>query len=186
MEDREIIALYWQRSESAIEASRQKYGPYCHTIAHNILASVQDAEECVSDTWLHAWNAMPPQKPSRLGAFLSKLTRNLALDRFRERTAQRRGGSQADLALEELKECVASPAGTEAEFDRRELERDLSRFLRTLPRRDAGIFLRRYFFADATGRIAGEFGLKESNVLLILSRTRKKLRTFLQKEGYTL
>jgi len=184
MDDRNIIELYWQRSEEAIRESDRKYGAYCHVIAHNILESREDSEECVNDTWLRAWNAMPPQRPDRLAAFFGKITRRLAIDRFRERRAQRRGGGQAELAIDELNECVASHSDTEAEFSRLELEKALSCFLRSLPRRDCDIFLRRYFFVSDTGAIAAEYGMKESNVLLILSRTRGKLKTFLRKEGY--
>lgn len=186
MEDAKIIELYWQRSEEAIGESDRKYGAYCRTVAGNILADVRDREECVNDTWLRAWNAMPPQRPRRLSAFFGKIARRLAIDRFRERTAEKRGGGAVPQAIEELEECVASPSGTEAEFSRRELERDLSDFLRGLPRRDREVFLGRYFSLCSTAELARKFGLRENNVLLILSRTRKKLRVFLEKEGYVL
>ncbi len=186
MEDSKIVELYWQRNETAIGATEEKYGPYCHTVAFNILESMEDSEECVNDTWLRAWNAMPPQRPALLSAFLAKITRNLAINRLHERRAAKRGGGQAQLAIAELDECVAGSDSVEAEFDRRELERDISRFLRGLPRREREIFLRRYFFVESSGDIAARFRIRESGVLVILSRTRKKLRAFLQKEGYIL
>ena len=186
LEDIQIIDLYWQRSESAIAASNEKYGAYCHAVANNILENHEDSEECVSDTWLHSWNAMPPQRPNRLAAFFAKITRNLAINRFNARSTEKRGGGRAQQAMDELGECLASSSDTEAEFSRAELERDVNRFLNTLPQRDCDIFMNRYFFVESTSVIAERYDIKESNVLLILSRTRKKLRGFLQKEGYVI
>lgn len=186
MEDFSIIELYWQRDERAIRESNQKYGSYCLMVAHNILNNREDSEECVSDTWLGAWNSIPPARPERLQAFFSKITRRLAIDRFRKKTAEKRGGGKTALVIEELEECTACSYDTETEFFQKEFARDLSLFLRSLPKRERNIFLRRYFFVYSTADIAKTYGIKESNVLVILSRTRLKLKDFLRKEGYTL
>ena len=186
MEDLIIVDLYWQRSEEAITESNEKYGTYCHTIANNILENHQDSEECVNGTWLQSWNAMPPQRPNKLSAFFAKITRNLAINRFHERKAEKRGGGRAQVAMDELSECIASSSDTEGEFSRKELEKDINRFLHSLPKRDCDIFMNRYFFVETTRNIASQFNMKESNILLILSCTRKKLRDFLKEEGYTI
>ncbi|MGM9619651.1 MAG: RNA polymerase sigma factor [Oscillospiraceae bacterium] len=183
MEDHEIVALYWRRDERAIEESGRKYGPYCYSLAQRILQRHEDAEECVSDTWLRAWNAMPPQRPNRLRLFLARITRNLAFDRCRALGAEKRGGSLT-VALEELGECLAAPEGVEEPLRQKELEECLGRFLRSLPARERGVFLRRYFFLDSTGEIAARYGLSDANVLTLLSRTRKKLKAQLGKEGF--
>ncbi len=186
MKDFSIIELYWQRDERAILESNRKYGSYCLTVAYNILNNAEDSEECVSDTWLGAWNTIPPARPDRLRAFFAKITRHFAIDRFRKVTAQKRGGGKTALVIEELEECVASYSDTETAFFQKEFERDISRFLRSLPKRERNIFLQRYFFVYSTADIAKTYGMKESNVLVILSRTRSKLKDFLRKEGYTL
>ena len=185
MEDSKIIDLYFDRNESAIEETDRKYGTYCRSIAWNILQNREDSEECVSDTWLRAWNAMPPQRPGVLRQFLAKITRNLSLDRFRSSHAQKRGEGQVPLALEELKECVGTgdPA-TEAE--RKLLETLIGQFLQTLSPRDRGVFLRRYFYMESHKDIAARYGMKEANVRLCLSRTRQKLVLFLREEDFPL
>ena len=182
MDDRSIIDLYWQRDERAISETDAKYGPFCFSLARRILDQRQDAEECVSDTWLRAWNTMPPQRPNYLQQFLAKITRNLALDRWRVYHAGKR--SALTVALEELEECLAVGGGVEEPLRQKELSEALDRFLYTLPARDRGVFLRRYFYVESTGEIAKRYGLKESNVLTILSRTRKKLKEQLRKEGF--
>lgn len=184
MEDRRIIDLYFARSEQAITETSNKYGNYCYTIAQNILRSPPDAEECVNDTWLRAWNSMPPQKPSRLRLFLGKITRNLSVDRFRRYSSEKRGGGETALALEELSQCADSGANPADAAEMQELEAAVGKFLTSLPDRERGIFLRRYFYVEKTAVIAKRFGLKETNVRLILSRTRQKLKEFLQKEGF--
>ena len=184
MEDSAIIDLYWAREERALSETDTKYGGYCRSIAHNILRNREDTEECVSDTWLHAWNAMPPQRPGRLRMFLAKITRNLSFDRFQARRAQKRGGGEMPLVLEELEECLPSRDDVEGEVQARELERAVSEFLRVLPERECSVFLRRYFFVEPVSQIGRRYGLKEGHVLVILSRTRQKLREFLRKEEY--
>lgn len=183
MDDEQIIDLYWQRQEAAISESDRKYGTYCRTVADHILCSREDTEECVSDTWLHAWNAMPPQRPNFLRAFFAGLTRNLALDRFRASHAQKRGGGEAELILDELEECVAGSQDTEAAVLAKELEEAVNRFVKSLPEREGNIFIRRYFFAEPVKAIAARYRMTPNNATVILRRTREKLREALEKEG---
>lgn len=186
MEDNQIIDLYWQREERAIRETDHKYGAYCFTIANHILSNSEDSEECVNDTWLRAWNAMPPDRPGRLKLFLAKITRNLSLDKWKYRTAGKRGAGTMEIALEELQSCVAGTVETEDIIVQKELAESINRFLYALPERECNIFLRRYFYLDTVKEIAKRYALKESNVLVILSRSRSKLRTHLEKEGYIL
>lgn len=186
MEDDQIIDLYWQRQERAIRETDHKYGSYCFAIANHILSNSEDSEECVNDTWLRAWNAMPPGRPGRLKLFLAKITRNLSLDKWKYRTARKRGAGATEMALEELQDCIAGTAATEDIIVQKELAESINRFLRSLPERECSIFLRRYFYLDTIKDIAKRYALKESNVLMILSRSRSKLRTYLEKEGYIL
>ena len=187
MQDEKIIALYWDRNECAIEETNRKYGHYCHCVANNILENTQDAEECVNDTWLRAWNTMPPQKPSKLNAFLVKITRNLAFDRFKARTAIKRGGGETImLVLEELEECIPSPTSVETEYLGRELERSIDAFIAALPKREGDLFIRRYFYTETVSQISEKYGLTVSNISVILSRVRQKLKAYLEKEGYIL
>lgn len=183
MEDAQIIELYWQRNEQAVEETEYKYGSYCRTVAYNILANREDARECVNDTLLRAWNTIPPQKPVCFSLFLAKITRNLAFDRYRAMQTKRRRHSRAEDAMEELAQCI-SPHNTEQEFMQSELSSTISRFLRSLPERECSIFLRRYFFVETPAEIAKRCSLKKSNVLVILSRTRKKLKEYLEKEAF--
>lgn len=184
MDDIQIVELYWRRDEAAIRETDARYGGYCYAVADRILHDAGEAEECVNDTWMRAWNAMPPQYPRQLRMFLARITRNLSFDRFQAKRAAKRGGGELPLVLEELEECLPGPADVEEEVQARELGRAVDRFLHTLSERECGVFLRRYFFVESTGEIAVRFGLKESHVLVILSRTRKKLRRFLEQEGY--
>ena len=183
MEDSQIIDLYWARLEQAIQETDTKYGGYCRAIAHNILKSMEDSEECVSDTWLRAWNAMPPQRPSILSSFLGRITRNLSFDRCRRQNAEKRGGGALPLALDELSECVPAGGSVEQTMDERELGQAIDRFLRTIPEKQCSLFLRRYWYAESISQIAERYSLKENTVKSILFRTREQLRKFLQKEG---
>ena len=184
MEDRQIVELYWQKNADAISETANKYGAYCFMIADNILHCAEDSEECVNDTWLHAWNSMPPQKPNVLRMFLVRITRNLSFNRFNARNAEKRGGGEMILVLDELTECLASVTDTEAAYEATELEQCIRRFVRTLPERDGNVFVRRYFFTESTSAIAERYGLTINNIRVILSRTRKKLKLELMKEGY--
>ncbi len=186
MEDEQILKLYWDRDERAITETRTKYGSYCFTVANNILENTQDAEECVSDTWMHAWQAIPPARPSRFRLYLAKITRNLAFDCCWKNAADKRGGGNIAAVLEELSECVADTAAVEDEVLSQELRGIIHAFLRELDLRDRQLFLRRYFYAETVSGIAAEFHMKENTVSVILGRTRKKLQKHLQKEGYAL
>ena len=182
MEDTEIVQLYWDRNEQAIGESDRKYGPLCRSIALRVLASPEDSEECVSDTWLRAWNAMPPQRPTRLGAFLGKITRNLALNRWRRDHAEKRFGSETDLALEELEDCVSGES-LEEEAQRREVIRALNGFLRSLAKRDRDLFLRRYWGMETLENLAKAEGMSRSALHRKLGKLRESRREYLRKEG---
>lgn len=182
MEDEKIIDLYWSRSETAISETDQKYGRYCFSIAKNILANKEDAEESVSDTYLAAWNAMPPQRPSLLATFLGKITRNLAIDRWRAQNRQKRGGGEITLALEELEDCIAGQSSVVAAMERKRFTDVFNRFLDTLPDTERRIFLCRYWYLDPVAEIADRFDFSVSKVTSMLHRTRKKLHTVLEKE----
>lgn len=186
MEDEAIIALYWQRSEEAIVQTDRKYGRYCRSIAINILENDDDTDECLNDTYLRAWNLMPPKRPSLLSALLAKITRNLALDRRKFNRAEKRGGGQVPLVLEELTECV--PGGTNAEeiLENKEITAILNRFLSSLPQRTREAFMLRYWYLCPVRQIAERLGLGESSVKMTLLSTRKQLKALLEKEGVCL
>lgn len=185
MGDDQIIDLFFARDQSAVAAALEVYGKYCHTVAYNILHSTEDAEECVSDAMLRAWQSIPPQKPNRLRLFLAKITRNLAFDRYRFDRAEKRGGGEIEAVLDELAECIPSGEDIEADIDRRELSAAISDFLRTQPPRERQVFLRRYFYASPVKDIASEFGLTANYTSVMLRRTRDKLIKYLYEEGFT-
>lgn len=180
MEDQQIIDLYFARSETAIAETERKYGNYCRSIAGNILHDGSDSEECVSDTWLRAWEAMPPQRPTRLGAFLGRITRNLALDRWRARNSRSRGGGAVS---EELDECLTTGDPTEAMTDRVVLTQVLDRFLAELPEKKRKLFLRRYWYFSSVEELSRDFGMSRSNVKMTLLRLRRELKELLIREG---
>ena len=184
MNDEKIIQLYWDRDEQAIQASMDAYGPYCRAVAREILHNPSDQEEAVADTWLRAWDAIPPRRPKYLRLFLGKITRNLSLSLWRRQTSARRGGGQVTLALEELGECIGSDSSPEEQVNLQELEKALSAFLRTESEMRRAVFLRRYFYLEDLESIARYYKLKESNVRMMLCRTRQKLKNFLKQEGY--
>ena len=184
MEDSQIIELYWQKNAEAIRETSAKYGSYCYRIADSILNSPEDSEECVNDTWLHTWNAIPPQRPGVLRLFLARVTRNLALDRYSARRAEKRGGGEMALVLDELAECLPGGADVERDFEARELGERIRRFVRELPEREGNVFVRRYFFAESAAEIGERYGMTENHVCVMLSRTRRKLKTKLKKEGF--
>ena len=183
MEDEKIIELFWNRSESAISETAQKYGNYCYSIAYNILTNSEDAEESVSDTYMAAWKAMPPRRPSVLATFLGKITRHLSIDRWRSRNRYKRGGGEIVLALEELEDCIADSQTVEMALERKQLAVVFNRFLDSLPEMERRVFLCRYWYLDPIADIAGYYGFSVSKVTSMLHRTRKKLRTTLEKEG---
>ena len=182
MEDHEIVQLYWDRDERAIEESEKKYGGLCRGVALRVLNSMEDSEECVSDTWLRSWNVIPPQRPNLLGAFLARITRNLALDRWRAAHTERRGGGETALALEELGDCV-SGVRLEDEVERRELTRALNTFLRSLPEGDKRVFLRRYWAVETLESLAKQEGMSVSALHRRLRKLRAALADHLRKEG---
>ena len=184
MNDEQILDLYFARDEQALVETDRKYGGYCFTLANSILHNDQDAEEIVSDTYLKAWNAIPPKRPGIFKMFLAKITRNLAFSRWRTYSAEKRGGGEMELVLEELEGCLAAPGGVEDTMNAKELARTIRAFLDTLPEREQDIFLRRYFFVEESETIARRYGMKPATVLRTLSRTRMKLKRYLLKEGY--
>ncbi len=183
MEDREIVDLYWERSESAIHESDKKYGKYCYYIANNILKNSEDSEECVNDTYIKAWNSIPPKRPEKLSVFLGKITRNLALDVLDKLSAKKRDRTQIAVVLDELQGCIPSPVSIEKEVDNSELTENLNAFLRTLSEENRKIFLQRYWYLMSVKDIAKENDFTESKVKMSLMRTRENLKIFLEKEG---
>lgn len=184
MDDKTIVDLYFLRNEDAIGLTEEKYGPYCYSIAYNILSNREDAQESVSDTYMAAWNSIPPRRPSVLSAFLGKLTRHISIDRWRQRTAAKRGGGEVAVALEELSECVAGLQNIELEYERKELMKAYTRFLKELPETERRVFLGRYWYMESIEAIAGRFGFSQSKVKMLLQRTRIKLRLRFEEEGY--
>ncbi len=183
MDDTQIVQLYWARKESAIEETAAKYGSYCRSIAHNILNNQDDAEECVNDTWLGAWNSMPPHRPSVLSTFLGKLTRRISIDKWRRTTAKKRDDGQLPLVLAELEDCISDGKSIEEETERKLLAEVISTFVKSLPETEQKVFLCRYWYMDSVSAIATRFRFSESKVKSMLSRTREKLRVRLEKEG---
>ena len=183
MEDQGIIALFFDRSEQAIEETDKKYGGYCYSIAYNILFNREDSEESVSDTYLAAWNTIPPRRPNFLNAFLAKMTRHISIDRWRKRSAKKRGGGEIFLALEELEDCVDS-SSTETEYEKKELSRVLNQFLSSLPETERNVFLCRYWYLDSIQTISEVSGFSQSKVTSMIHRIRGKLRKKLSEEGY--
>lgn len=183
MNDREIVDLYWQRSEQAIAETDKKYGSYCRIIAYNILENTEDSEECVNDTWLAAWNSMPVNRPERLNAYLAKITRNAALTKIERKSAKKRGGREKDLALEELNDCVPADYCLEKEVEDRVLAESINTFLDLLPEEEQLVFLSRYWFFASEREIAEKQGCSRSRINTMLKRTRNKLKKHLLQEG---
>ena len=183
MEDAQIVDLYFARSEQAIAETSRKYGKYLHAIAYNILSSHRDSEEAVNDTYLGAWRSIPPHRPSRLSTYLGKITRRCALEKWKAAVAQKRGGGEVMLALEELGECIPGADSPETTMEMKELTQTINAFLKTLPETEQRVFLCRYWYLTPIKTVAKQFGFSESKVKSMLSRTRNKLKTHLQKEG---
>ena len=182
MEDSKIIDLYFERNEAAITETDQKYGAYCRSIAWNILQNHEDSEECVNDTWLNAWNSIPPQQPERLSTYLGKITRNLSLNRYKQLNTQKRGGGQVELALSELENCVPSQTGMEQIADEMELVAALEKFLLSYPKTERNIFLGRYWYLYSIPELAAAYRMSESKIASLLYRMRNRLKLHLQKE----
>lgn len=174
MDDNEIIELFFARDEGAIQAVQERYGAYCAAVAQNILDDRGAAEECVNDTWLKAWTTMPQNRPDHLGAYLGRIVRNLALDRWRRGRAQKRGAG-LDAMLAELDECIPAKETTEEQVEARELTRLLERWLDSLPQEDRVLFVRRYWYGEPAGKHVKR-----------LWRLRQKLKAYLEQEGVPL
>lgn len=179
MDDELIIDLFWKRSEAAITESDRKYGSYCRSIAYSILNDRQDSEECVNDTWLRAWDAIPPQRPSKLSAFLGRITRNLSLDRYDYNHAAKRS-QPLDPLLSELSECIPDQRDGYAQTELTEI---LNQFLHSLDREKRNLFLRRYWYCESIEDLSKRYGLSQSAVKSSLFRVRSKLKDYLEKEG---
>lgn len=186
MEDSIIVDLYFQRAERAITETSAKYGNYCSKIANNILNNMSDAEECVNDTYLRAWNAIPPHRPTVLSAFLGKITRNLSLDKCKARYADKRADGELALALDELDGCVPSCWSIEQQVDYTQAAKEISNFLRCQPSDRRQVFVRRYWYMDSISDIANHFGMSESKVKSMLFRMRSHLKAYLESEGITI
>jgi RNA polymerase sigma-70 factor (ECF subfamily) len=181
MKDTYILDLFFERKEEALAQVKSIYGKLIYSIAYHILRDHQDTEECENDTYLAAWNAIPPEHPHNLAAYLSGLARNIAISRLRAKNADKRGGGEVTLSLQELEECLPAPFET----DTNTLADLLNRFLATLGEQERAVFVCRYWRCDAVGQIARRYGFGQSKVKMMLSRTRCKLRNFLEQEGYT-
>lgn len=186
MDDHSIVQLYWDRDDRAITATSQKYGKYCTSIAKNILGNSEDAEECVNDTYLNAWNAMPTHWPEQLATFLGKITRNLSFNRYKHNHAEKRGSGEVAVILDELMDCVSDTDTIEQEIDRKESLEAVNGFIQQLPKDRRTIFVRRYWYADAVAKIAQDRGMRQGTVSKILERTRKRLRVYLSERGFEL
>ncbi len=184
MEDHQIVDLYWARSEHAIAQTEQKYGRMLTGISAALVPTYQDAEECVSDTYLAAWNSMPEERPTYLGAFLSKIVRRISIDKFRALRANKRGGAQT--LIDELTDCIPSDCDVQAEYDNRRLAGALDTFLRDLDEEKRYIFVRRYYYSDSILEIARRMRVSEGKVKTVLFRTRNALRKYLEEEGFAL
>lgn len=182
MEDNQIIELYWQRSESAITETSHKYGKLCRHIAMNIVGNFLDAEECENDTYIAVWNAIPPTRPNIFSAFLSRIARNIALNRYEYNKAQKRN-NEFDLILSELEECIADQNTVEKAYEDGAVSRMIDEFLADLSKEKRIIFVRRYWYSDAVKDIAKRMQISESKVKTVLFRTRKELKEYLAHRG---
>ncbi len=182
MEDAKIVELYWQRDQEAIRETDNKYGPYCLSIARNILQNAQDAEECLNDSYMAAWNAMPDKWPARLAPFMGRITRNLSLNRLERQNRLKRGGGQTELCLEELSECIPAYGGVEQQIEAKELGLALRRFMERLSAEERRMFTGRYFYVRSVEETAALCACSPGKVKTCLHRVRKKLKIFLEEE----
>lgn len=181
-EDEKIIELFFNRSEQAIKELDIKYGKLCYKLAHNILNNIQDAEECVNDAYLGAWNAIPPSRPNPLQSYICKIVRNISLNLYYRKKAAKRN-SFYEIAMQELETCLSSPDTVETEIEARELAGIIENFLDTLSEENCVIFLRRYWFCDSYAEIARRVGISEKNVSVRIVRIRKQMKDYLVKRG---
>ena len=186
MDDAKIVQLYLDRDEQAIPATAGKYGNYCSSIANNILGNYEDAEECVNDTYLNTWNSIPPHKPQMLSTFLGKIVRNLAFNKYKHNTADKRGGGEIASVLDELASCVSGNENVEQSYEYKELVAAINDFLSTLPTAKRNVFVCRYWYTDSISDIAARFDMTYSAVSMTLNRLRNKLHNYLIERGYEL
>ena len=186
MEDERIVALYWQRDETAIRETERKYGRYLTRIAYNILADDEDSRESVNDTYWKAWQSMPPHRPAVLSTYLGRIIRQLAIDRFRNRNRMKRRSSAYALSLSELEECVSGRESPQQQVDLHLLAESINAYLRTLSPKARRVFVGRYYYTDSLKEISACCGISESGVKSLLYRIRQGLRNYLEQEGFTL
>lgn len=186
MQDEEIVDLYWQRDENALRETERKHGPYLTKIAYNILSDLEDSKERVNDTYLKAWNSMPPHRPGVLSAYLGKITRQLSIDLFRTRNREKRRASEYALSLSELEDCVSGSETTEQRVELKMLAEAINAYLYTLTAEARSIFIGRYYFADSIKDVSRYYGMREAKVKSMLYRIRQGLKEYLEKEGYAL
>ncbi len=186
LEDTQIIELFFDRNEEALTRSTEKYGGLCLSIAQRILSNRQDSEECVNDTWYGAWKAIPPAKPLSLSAFFSRITRNLAVDKLRRRTAEKRGSGEYTAALSELDECIPAAVNIERQFEAAQTAGVINRWLSGLSNEKKAVFILRYFYLCSIADIAGRLDISVSKTASVLHRERIELRKALEKEGITI
>ena len=184
MEDEAIVSLYWQRNESAIRETERKYDRYLTKIAMNILADREDSRESVNDSYLAAWNSMPPHRPGVLSTYLGKITRRISIDRFRYRTREKRRQSEYEISLSELGDCVSGGNTTEEAVNGKLLADAIGIWLRLQPEENRNLFLCRYYFLDSLQEVAKHCGITESKCKTVLHRMRKSLKEYLEKEGF--
>lgn len=183
MDDKRIIELYWARNESALIQTKAKYSRYCHSIAYNILQNHEESEEVENDTYLDAWNSIPPHRPANFQAFLAKIARRIAMDKYRAKNAQKRGGGETPLSLDELQDCIPSQANIDESLGITHLTNLINGFLRSLPKTERAFFVCRYWYCESISSISSQFACTQSKVRTTLYRTRQKLKEHLQKEG---
>lgn len=184
MDDIEIVGLYWRRDENAIACTDKKYRHYLNTIAFNILCDREDSQESVNDTYLAAWNSIPPHKPQVLSTYLGKLTRRISIDMFRKKNAEKRAGGEYALSLDELADCFSAGNTTEQAADLQLLSQAIAAYLKTLPQETQNVFLGRYYYLDPVAKIAGYCRISQSKVKILLYRTRQGLGQHLKEEGF--
>ena len=183
MDDLKIIELYFDRDEKALTETAHKYGNYCYAVAFSVLNSIEDSKETVNDTYLELWNTIPPERPTVLSAFIGKITRRLAIGRWRKNTAVKRGGGEFEATLDELSECISENANVEKIVEGKLVVSTINEFLKKLPDTERNVFICRYWYADSVKSVAKQFGFSESKVKSMLMRTRTKLKQKLAEEG---
>ncbi len=186
MEDKDIVALYWKRDESAIKETKDKYENYCGKIAYNILFDYEDAKECVNDTYLKTWNSIPDNRPSKLGLYVGKICRNLSINMFEKYKAEKRAGTETALVLDELSNCIGDKDNVKEYVDYNLLKDSINGFLKTLSKQNRIVFVRRYYYMSNVDEIAKEYNMSLSGVKMSLKRTRDALKIYLIKQGYDL